>query len=399
QRLLDRMVGRERGVAQRRGFGRVQSSQRHQQPRRWHQHVLGHAAIGPQPAAVARDRRVVLAVVFRRPLAGAAAAAAPGAVHGDRIAFLPALYAAAQGGDPAGVLVAQGERPLETQALLEHVQVGMADAGAADLQQHLARAGPRLGQIDHFGRPAGGDEADGFHGDSRRRIRCPTMRQCTGRRRNGASLHREKVAAASTLRCSGSPILCDGILARRSPRAFATSCPGAHMRIRLAAVLGLLLAACQPASNTGLAAPGDAPAGAAPQPTVVDAAHIDQVLQGIVDEGRAVGVSDLVHESGREAYFSAFGMTDREAARPMARDTLAQVYSMTKPVTGVVLMSLYEQGLFELDEPLATYLPEYANVRVHAGDDADGKPILVAPERPILVRDILRHTAGFTAAF
>lgn len=171
------------------------------------------------------------------------------------------------------------------------------------------------------------------------------------------------------------------------------------MRIRLAAVLGLLLAACQPASNTGPAAASDAPAGAAPQPTVVDAAHIDQVLQGIVDEGRAVGVSALVHERGREAYFGAFGMADREAARPMARDTLAQVYSMTKPVTGVVLMSLYEQGLFELDEPLATYLPEYANVRVHAGEDADGEPILVAPERPILVRDILRHTAGFAAAF
>ena len=171
------------------------------------------------------------------------------------------------------------------------------------------------------------------------------------------------------------------------------------MRIRLAAVLGLLLAACQPASNTDPAAPADAGASAAPQPTVVDAAHIDQVLRSIVDEGRAVGVSALVHERGREAYFGAFGMADREAARPMARDTLAQVYSMTKPVTGVVLMSLHEEGLFELDEPLATYLPEYAGVRVYAGEDADGKPVLVAPERPILVRDILRHTAGFAAAF
>ena len=169
------------------------------------------------------------------------------------------------------------------------------------------------------------------------------------------------------------------------------------MRIRLAAALGLLLAACQPAADTAPAA--DVPPATVARAPSVDAAHIDAVLQGIVDEGRAVGVSALVHEGGREVYFGAFGMADREAGRPMARDTLAQVYSMTKPVTGVVLMSLHEEGLFDLDAPLSTYLPEYANVQVHAGEDADGKPILVAPERPILVRDILRHTAGFAASF
>ena len=169
------------------------------------------------------------------------------------------------------------------------------------------------------------------------------------------------------------------------------------MKTRLAAVFGLLLAACQPAAETAPAAE------AAPVTTqrapIVDAAHMDTVLQAIVEEGRAVGVSALVHEGGREVYSGAFGMADREAGRPMARDTLAQVYSMTKPVTGVVLMSLYEEGLFDLDAPLSTYLPEYAAVQVHAGEDADGKPILVAPERPILVRDILRHTAGFAASF
>src|SRR5690606_33121156 len=183
------------------------------------------------------------------------------------------------------------------------------------------------------------------------------------------------------------------IVAGRSP----TPSGGPCMKLRLAAVFGLLLAACQPAAETAPAAE------AAPvieqRAPIVDAAHIDTVLQGIVEEGRAVGVSALVHERGREVYFGAFGMADREAGRPMARDTLAQVYSMTKPVTGVVLMSLYEEGLFDLDAPLATYLPEYASMQVHAGEDADGKPILVAPERPILVRDILRHTAGFAASF
>jgi len=178
------------------------------------------------------------------------------------------------------------------------------------------------------------------------------------------------------------------------------------MSIRLAALACLLLAACQsiPRGTADAAVPDAAAAAAAapaagPAATVVDAAHIDAVLREIVAEGRAVGVSALVHEGGREVYFGAFGMADREAGRPMARDTLAQVYSMTKPVTGVVLMSLYEEGLFELDAPLSRYLPEYAQVKVFAGENADGSPVLVAPQRPVLVRDILRHTAGFAAAF
>ncbi|MDH5834348.1 serine hydrolase domain-containing protein [Luteimonas kalidii] len=169
------------------------------------------------------------------------------------------------------------------------------------------------------------------------------------------------------------------------------------MKSFLAATFGLLLVACQPAPP---AATGEteSPAPATP-PALVDPAHIDGVLREVVEQDRAVGVSALVFERGQEAYFGAFGMADREAGRAMARDTLAQVYSMTKPVTGVVLMTLYDEGRFKLDDPLSTYLPEYADVRVHAGEDASGQPVLEAPQRPILVRDILRHTAGFAAAF
>ncbi len=173
------------------------------------------------------------------------------------------------------------------------------------------------------------------------------------------------------------------------------------MKSYLAAGLGLLLAACQPApppAQTDVVPAIDAATATNAAP-LVDPAHIDEVLQAIVDDGKTVGVSALVYERGHEAYFGAFGMADREANRPMARDTLAQVYSMTKPVTGVVLMSLYDEGRFRLDDPLAKHLPEYADVRVYAGEDASGKPLLAAPERPILVQDILRHTAGFAAAF
>jgi CubicO group peptidase (beta-lactamase class C family) len=74
-------------------------------------------------------------------------------------------------------------------------------------------------------------------------------------------------------------------------------------------------------------------------------------------------------------------MADRENGRPMQRDTLVRIYSMTKPITGVALMSLYEDGLFALDDPLARYLPEYADIKVYVrgqGDDVH----LVAPARP-----------------
>lgn len=170
------------------------------------------------------------------------------------------------------------------------------------------------------------------------------------------------------------------------------------MKAYVAAALGLLLAACQPNPSTAPDA-GAASADDPPARPLVDPGHIDGVLGGLVEQDRVVGVSALVYERGREAYFGAFGMADREAGRPMQRDTVAQIHSMTKPVTGVALMTLYEEGRFQLDDPLSRYLPEYADVQVYAGEDADGQPVLVPPERLILVRDILRHTAGFAAAF
>ena len=102
-----------------------------------------------------------------------------------------------------------------------------------------------------------------------------------------------------------------------------------------------------------------------------------------------------MYERGKEVYFGAFGLADRENNKPMTRDTIVQIFSMTKPVTGVALMQLYERGKFELDEPLAVYAPEFADVKVYAGLDASGQPKYEAPKRPITVRDILRHTAGF----
>jgi CubicO group peptidase (beta-lactamase class C family) len=124
-------------------------------------------------------------------------------------------------------------------------------------------------------------------------------------------------------------------------------------------------------------------------------ARIDSTLKGFVDAGNIAGVSALIFEKNKEVYYNAFGYADREAKRPMDRNTIVRIYSMTKPITGVALMTLYEKGAFQLDEPLSKYAPEFANMKVYKGVDASGNLILEPANRPITIRDITRHTAGF----
>lgn len=128
----------------------------------------------------------------------------------------------------------------------------------------------------------------------------------------------------------------------------------------------------------------------------IDKSEIAQTLKGLVDKGELVGVSALVTIDGKEAYFGAFGQADREAKRPMTRDTIVQVFSMTKPLAGTALMQLWEQGKFHLDDPVIKYVPELADVKVFAGTNATGEIILAPLNRPMTIRDLGRHTAGLT---
>lgn len=161
------------------------------------------------------------------------------------------------------------------------------------------------------------------------------------------------------------------------------------MRYFVTALTAMTLAApAAPAIAQQRAAPADA--------VKLDTKRIDRMLDGMVADGRAVGVSALVWKDGREVHFAARGHADREASRPFARDTLVQIWSMTKPVTGVALMQLWEQGKFRLDDPLARYLPDFATMQVQDGTDSEGKPLWRATSRTMTIRDILRHTAGFT---
>lgn len=124
-------------------------------------------------------------------------------------------------------------------------------------------------------------------------------------------------------------------------------------------------------------------------------ARIDSTLQSFVETGAAAGVSALIYEDGEEVYFNAEGYADRENEVPMARNTIVQIFSMTKPITGVAFMQLYEDGAFDLDDPISMYAPDLGELQVYEGMDEEGNPVLVETNRELTIRDLTRHTAGF----
>ena len=137
-------------------------------------------------------------------------------------------------------------------------------------------------------------------------------------------------------------------------------------------------------------------AGARDGKVTLDRPRIDRELRSFVDQGRVVGAEVLIWKDGKEQHYASAGLADREAARPFARDTQVQIFSMTKPVTGVALMQLWEEGKFGLDDPLSRYLPQFADVKVYDGTNPDGSLKLRPPSRAITIRDVMRHIAGFT---
>lgn len=121
-------------------------------------------------------------------------------------------------------------------------------------------------------------------------------------------------------------------------------------------------------------------------------AHID----GYVNSGRLVGATTLVARDGKIAHFETYGQINKEAGTEMSEDAVFRIYSMTKPITGIALMMLYEQGKFDLDDPVSKYLPSFKDQRVFSGVNEDGSLQTVSAERPSTVRDLLTHTAGLT---
>ena len=122
--------------------------------------------------------------------------------------------------------------------------------------------------------------------------------------------------------------------------------------------------------------------------------RLHEAMQGLVDEGRLAGITTMIARHGRIADFRTYGYRDVEAGDPMSEDDIFRIYSMSKPITGVALMMLYEEGRFQLRDPVQRYIPEFAELKV-AASWGPGGPVLEELDHPVTIRELMTHTAGF----
>lgn len=121
----------------------------------------------------------------------------------------------------------------------------------------------------------------------------------------------------------------------------------------------------------------------------------DHIERNYIQPGKIAGCQVEVRRHGHQAYARSFGLRDRERGVAWSDDTIVRIYSMTKPIVSVALMTLFEQGRFELDDPVHRFIPEWKNHRVWVSGEG-ASMVTEAPERPVRFRDVLSHTSGLT---
>jgi CubicO group peptidase (beta-lactamase class C family) len=121
---------------------------------------------------------------------------------------------------------------------------------------------------------------------------------------------------------------------------------------------------------------------------------LDAHMQGLVDKGHLPGVTTMLVRHGKVVNFQVHGKKGFDGP-PMTKDTVFRIYSQTKPVTGVAMMILFEEGKWTLDDPVSKFIPEFANLRVFKSVNADGSFETVPAERPPTMRELMSHSAGF----
>ncbi len=121
-------------------------------------------------------------------------------------------------------------------------------------------------------------------------------------------------------------------------------------------------------------------------------------MEQLVTDNKLPGVLTVVARRGRAAYADCVGYRDVAAKLPVTEDTIYRIYSMTKPITSTAIMMLYEEGKFQLDEPISRYLPMFKDVRVYAGGGSENYDTVPA-KSPITFKQLLTHTSGLTYGF
>jgi CubicO group peptidase (beta-lactamase class C family) len=184
----------------------------------------------------------------------------------------------------------------------------------------------------------------------------------------------------------------------------------------IALALLVLLAGCgsdQNAGNAAAVSPNSRP-DLVLQPTIVETswpesavgatgagftkqgiAELDAAMRKIVDDQDVAGMVWLLAKDGKVATFESHGKASLKSQAPMTKDTLFRIYSMTKPITGVALMILHEEGKWDFDDPITKHVPELAGLQVMSSYDDEGEVHLEAVHRPATMRELLNHSAGF----
>jgi CubicO group peptidase (beta-lactamase class C family) len=120
---------------------------------------------------------------------------------------------------------------------------------------------------------------------------------------------------------------------------------------------------------------------------------LDAAMQANIERGQVAGILTLLVRGGNVAHLGLYGHADLQAGKPVEEDTIFRIFSMTKPVTLLAVMMLYEQGCFDLETPITEFMPQLGSLRVLAGEK-DGSLELADLERPITIFDLLTHTSG-----
>ncbi|KAA6457211.1 beta-lactamase family protein [Acidobacteria bacterium AB60] len=127
--------------------------------------------------------------------------------------------------------------------------------------------------------------------------------------------------------------------------------------------------------------------------------RLHALMQRSVDDKQFAGIVTLLARHGKIVDYRTYGARDMASGAPMTKDTIFRDFSMTKPVTAVAMMILYEQGKWLPTDPIAKYVPEFAHLKVFNGTDSDGRMILVDPEHQPTMAELMSHTAGFSYGF
>ena len=124
--------------------------------------------------------------------------------------------------------------------------------------------------------------------------------------------------------------------------------------------------------------------------------RLHALIQGEIDQKQLAGAVTILARHGKVVEYQTYGQRDIATNTPITKDTIFRAYSMTKPVTGVAMLILYEQGKWLPSDPISKFIPEFAHLKVFKGVDAEGKMILVDPDHAPTMRELMTHTAGFT---